>query len=75
MLMAILAQTLFTLVHGHLMTLVLLTVWHSCTFLKMVKRYFYFLIFIILYVKITAYATHKALRWFECWDLVRWDND
>lgn len=27
--MTILAQTLFALVHGHLVTLVLLTVWHS----------------------------------------------
>ena len=73
--MAILAQTLFTLVHGHLMTLVLLTVWHSCTFLKFVKLYFYFLIFIILYVKITTHATHEALSWLERWDIVSWDND
>ena len=30
MLVAILAKTLFTLVHSHLVTLMLLTVWHSC---------------------------------------------
>lgn len=35
--MAILAQTLFTLVGGHLVALVLLTVGHSCIFLMFIN--------------------------------------
>ncbi len=30
MLMTILTQTFFTLVRGHLMSLMLLSVWHNC---------------------------------------------
>jgi len=48
MLMAILAQTLFTLVHCHLMTLVLLTVWHSVRFLKGLNEYYFFNYFLAI---------------------------
>ena len=40
--MSVLAQTLFTLVRSHLVTLVLLTVWHVLKVLKINIDFFYF---------------------------------
>lgn len=41
LLVTVLTQTFFTFVRSHLMTLMLLSVWHSCKFLiKLYKRYY-----------------------------------
>ena len=59
--MTILAKTLLTLVRRHLMTLVLLSVWHNCYYLRVVNCLFY--------------LTCKALSGLECGDTVLRNSD
>ena len=59
--MTILAKTLLTLVRRHLMTLVLLSVWHNCYYLR--------------FVNFLLYLTCKALSGLESGDTVLGNSD
>ncbi len=64
MLMTILTQTFFTLVRGHLMSLMLLSVWHNCKILKWLVKYC-----------LLSNLCEELAAWLECRDLVLGHNE
>ena len=64
LLMPVLAQTLFPFVRGHLMSFSFLPAGHNMLFFNKLLNFYS-----------AFYFVHKCLRWLECRNIVRWNND